>query len=167
MRGGLDRGELVVEGLVRHTQRDLAEELDETAIGVITEARVTGGADLALQGLGIQTQIEDGIHHARHGHGRARAHRYQQWLVGIAETLAGLALQGAHLLVDLLDQPRRQGAVRRGEILEASRGRDHEARRDVQPDLGHLAQIGTLATEQLLVLAVSFLIGKDMFRGLG
>ena len=68
MRRLLDRVELGVEYLVRHPHGDLAEQLDEATIGIVAKARITGLRDLTPQGLGIQAEIEDGIHHAGHRH---------------------------------------------------------------------------------------------------
>ena len=160
--GLLDGGEFLVEGFVGHAERDLAEELDEAPIGVITEARIVGGTDHALQGRAVEAQVEDGVHHARHRHRRSRAHRDQQRIVRVAEALAGLLLQGAHLLVDLFDQAGRQGALGFVEIFQTGRRGDDESGRDVQPDLGHLAQVGALAAEQLLVLSIAVLERKDI-----
>ena len=67
--------------LVGHAQRDFAEQLDEAAIGVIGEALVAGLLDQPVQGGFVEAQIEDGVHHARHRHGRTRAHRNQQRIV--------------------------------------------------------------------------------------
>ena len=44
----------------------------------------------------------------------------------------------------------------RHEIVETGFRRDHESRRHIEADLSHLAQIGTLAAKQFLVLAVTF-----------
>ncbi len=88
----------------------LAEELDEAAVGVVAEARVAGVPDLALQGLAVEAEVEDGVHHARHGHGRAGADRDQQRVGGVAEALAGLGLQGLHVGVDLVHDPVGQGS---------------------------------------------------------
>ena len=163
----LDPFELLVEQFVRHAEGDLTKELDETPVGVIAEAFVTRLLDLTLQCVGIEAQIEDGVHHTRHGHGRTGAHRNQQGVVCAAKTFAGLDLQGLHLGMDLLHNPRGQGPGGGGQVLQASRGGDDEARGDIEAQLGHLAQVGTLATEQFLVLAVAFLEGKNVFRDLG
>ncbi len=157
--------ELDIEQGIVDAQRHLAEELDEAAVGVVAEALVTGLADLALQGLGVEPQIEDGVHHAGHGERGAGTHRYQQRVLGITEALAGLLFHRLHLLVDLFHQPLGQ-LVRLGvEIGEAGLGGDDEARWHIEPDLGHLAEVGPLASQQFLVLAVTFLEGKHHLPG--
>ena len=53
--------------------------------------------------------------------------------------------------------PSGRAAFRVREAGEAGLGRDDEAGRYVQPDPGHLAEVGALAAEQHLVAAVTFL----------
>jgi hypothetical protein len=50
------------------------------------------------------------------------------------------------------------------EIGQAGLGGDHEARRHVEADLRHLAQVGALAAQQMLVLAIALGEGIDPFR---
>jgi hypothetical protein len=160
----LDQLELGVEVFLGHAQGDLAEQLDEAPVGVVAEALVAGLGDQALQGVGVQAQVEDGVHHARHGHGGAGAHRHQQRVVAAAEGLAGGRSTPAMCARVLLHDAVRQTPLRGVEIGQAGLGGDDEARRHAQADLGHLAQVGALAAEQFLVLAVAFVEGIDPFR---
>jgi hypothetical protein len=139
--------ELGVEVFFRHAQGHLAEQLDEAAIGVVAEALVAGLGDEALQGVGVEAQVEDGVHHARHGHGGTRAHRHQQRPVAAAEGLAGGLLHPGQLGADLRHDAVGQVAVGMIEIGQAGLGGDHEARRHVEADLRHLAQVGALAAQ--------------------
>ena len=41
------------------------------------ETRVTGLLDESLQGRLVEPEVEDGVHHAGHGHGRAGTHGNQ------------------------------------------------------------------------------------------
>ena len=70
----LDGLEYGIEGLVRHPHRNLAEQLYETAIGIPAKTFITGLRNQALQGVDIEPEVEDGIHHARHGHGGTGAY---------------------------------------------------------------------------------------------
>ena len=149
----LDGLEMLVETVLVDAQRDLAEQLDEAAVGVVAEALVAGQADQSLQGGLVEAQVEDGIHHAGHGQGRARAHRDQQRIAVPAELLAGLLLQQLDVAQHLLHQLLRQDFPL--QIFEAGLRGDDETRRYVQANLGHLAEIGALAAEEPLVLAVS------------
>ena len=61
----LGRVEGVVEPLALHVHDDPAEHLDEPAVGVPAEALVAGQRDQPVQGLLVEAQVEDGVHHAR------------------------------------------------------------------------------------------------------
>ena len=58
--------EVFVEFLVVDTECDLAEKLDEAAIGVIGKSLVTGLLDQARKRLVIEPQVQNGVHHPRH-----------------------------------------------------------------------------------------------------
>ena len=64
----LDCFEMLIEEMIVDAQRDLAKQLDETAISVIAETLVTRELDQPIQGGFVQAQVEDGVHHARHRH---------------------------------------------------------------------------------------------------
>jgi hypothetical protein len=49
------------------------------------------------------------------------------------------------------------------QVIQAGLCRDHEAGRHVDADLGHFAQVGTLAAQQHLVAAVAILEGVNVF----
>jgi hypothetical protein len=78
-------------------------------------------------------------------------------LSAAAELLAGLLFQILHVLQDLVHCPGRQLILI--EIGEAGVGTDRESGRHIETDLGHFAEIGALASQQHLVLAVAFLEG--------
>ena len=111
--------------MIVHAQRDLAEQLDEAAVGVIAETLVTGQLDQASQRLFVQTQIEDGVHHAWHGHRGTRAHRDQQRVAGTAKLLAGFLLQPSHVFAHTVHQPLGQAVV--GDVIQTGLGGNHEA----------------------------------------
>jgi hypothetical protein len=148
--------------LVFDTECNLAVELDEAPVSVVAEAGILGQLDQALQRGLVEAEIEDGIHHARHGHRRARAHGNQQRIVGATELFAGLLFEILHVLQDLL--PSALGKLIMVQVSLAGIGGDRETRRNVEADLRHLAQIGALAAEQHLVLAVAFLESKYPFQ---
>ncbi len=150
----LDRFKVLVEVLVVDAQRDFAEQLDKAAVGVVTEAFVAGQLDQARQGGFVQAQVQDGVHHARHGHGGAGAHRHQQGIGRAAELLAGFLLQPGHVLAHALHQSFGQAVV--GDVIQTGLGSDDETRRHSQPDLGHFTQVGALAAQQHFVLAIPF-----------
>jgi hypothetical protein len=55
----------------------------------------------AGDGLVVEAQVEDGVHHARHRRACARAHRQQQRVGRVAEALAHFALDEGHALQHL------------------------------------------------------------------
>ena len=57
----------VLEELSLDAHDDAREHLDEAAIGVPGEALVVGLLDESLDRLVVEAEVEDGIHHARHG----------------------------------------------------------------------------------------------------
>ena len=61
--------------------------LDEAAIGVVGESRIGGLRSETFDGPIVETQVEDGFHHARHGAGRTGADGDQQRVIGVAELL--------------------------------------------------------------------------------
>jgi len=152
----LDGLELLVEQRIRHAQRHLAEQLDEAPVGVVAEPLVRGVTDEPGEGRLVQAEIEDGIHHAGHGQGAARAHGHEQRVLGAAEALARGLLEARHVRPYLVHRPGRQAAVTVGEIGQAGLRGNHEPGRHVEADPGHLAEVGALAAEEHLVPAVSF-----------
>ena len=149
----LDHRHRRVKMLVANAQRDLAEQLDKTAPGIVAKARVAGLRNQALERALIQPQVEDGVHHARHRHGGTGAHRHQQRLVGAAKGLAGFLLQCLHVRQRLLHCALGQTVF--FQERKAGVGAEHKTGRHIQADLCHFAQVRTLATEQHLVLAIA------------
>jgi hypothetical protein len=63
---GLKRVDVVlVDGL--EAEDDVAVHLDEAAVGIVDEARVAGLRHEGGGRLVVEAQVEDGVHHARHG----------------------------------------------------------------------------------------------------
>ena len=143
----LDLIELFVEQLVGYAHGHLAEQLDESAISVITKTRIAGLIDHALQGIHIQAQIEDGIHHAGHRHGGPGTHRHQQRIVCLTETLPRGLFHPLHLGMHLLDQTIRQTPRLGSEIIETGLRGNHESGWNVQAELCHFTKIGSLTSE--------------------
>ena len=84
-----------------------------------------------------------------------------------AETLAGRLFQILDMLLHLVAQTVRRGAVLGVQVSEAGLGADDETRRDIEADLGHFAEVRALAAEQLLVMTVSLAEGKDVLLDFG
>ncbi len=136
---------VVVLGLA--AEDDVAVHADEAPVAVVGETRVAGGADHALDGLVVEAQVEDRVHHPRHGGTGAGAHAEQQRVGGVAERLARVSLQGLERVLDLGVDALRVVAVRG--VVVAHLGGDGEARRHRQPDGRHLGEVRPLAPEEL------------------
>jgi hypothetical protein len=83
----------------------VAVHLYETAVRVPGKTFVAGLARQPGNRLVIEAEIQDGVHHARHRSARARAHRQQQRIGGVAEFLAHFLFDESDALADVrLDQ---------------------------------------------------------------
>jgi hypothetical protein len=70
---GLDLAERVLEVLMPDAHHDIAEHVDQPAIRVVGEAAVLGPRGEAFNGDVREPEVEDRVHHAGHGDGRAGA----------------------------------------------------------------------------------------------
>ena len=67
-----------VEGGFRYFQHHVAEHLDEPPIGVGGKSLIVATLGQRFHALVVQSEIENRVHHARHGKLRARTHAYEQ-----------------------------------------------------------------------------------------
>ena len=86
-------GQSVLEQVGIDAHDDVGEHLDKAAIAVPSKARVLRLGDEAQDGIVVEAQIEDRVHHAGHGERSARAHRDEQRIVGISELLAAAGFE--------------------------------------------------------------------------
>ena len=162
----------VVEGLVEllgvDAHHDPAEHLDEPAIGVPAEALVRGQGDQAVQGVLVEAEVEDRVHHPGHRELGARADRDEERVGRVAEALAGQALDVLDRVEDVLPEALRQLLARREEVV-ARFGRDRETGRHGQPGDRHLREAGALAAEQVAHRRAAFRVsaapGVDVALG--
>ena len=133
---------------------DVGVHLDKPSIAVPRPSLIASlSGDGVDHGL-IQAQVQDGIHHARHGCPGTGAHRHKQRILGIAELLAGDLLHFANMLIDLpLDLVVDLLPVLI--VLSTSVRGDRESLRHRQPQLGHLRQVCTLAAEKLTHIRIA------------
>jgi hypothetical protein len=139
--GGLDAG-----GLFHH---HVGIHHDQPAVGVPHEARVAGLGDHPGDRGGAEAHVEHRLHHARHGHAGAGAHRDQERVLGIAELRAHDLLDCVHGTVHLVGDAVGV-ALAILVVVGAEFGGEGEARRHRDAEAGHLGQIGALSTEQVL-----------------
>ena len=134
---------------------DVREHLNETAIGVISKTGVVGQLGQTLDSLIIQTEVQNGIHHAGHGSTGTGTNRNQQGVVDIAELLADQFFQvsqvGENLCLDILIDLTAiciiLGAGFRGNGKALGHG---------HAGLGHFGQVRTLTAEELSHVLVAF-----------
>ena len=80
----LDLLEGALELLAVDLEHGLAEHLDEPTVGVPREVIVVGHARETGDAGIVQTDVEDGLHHAGHGEARTGAHGHQKRVLRIA-----------------------------------------------------------------------------------
>ena len=86
------------------TDGDIREHRDETTIGVIRPMRIAGLFGDRLYGNVVQTEVQNGIHHTRHGNRRTRTNRDKKRIGFISEFFAGRFFKMLHVLADFLFQ---------------------------------------------------------------
>jgi hypothetical protein len=156
---GLHLVEGVLEQVAIDVEDGLAEHLDQPAIGVPGEALVARLLGQPPHRLVVQADVEDGLHHPRHGRRGARPDRDQQRVGRVAQGLAHGLLERLQVLGHLVVELGRRAAVL--EVVTAGVGRDREAGRDGQAEVGHLRQVGALAAQQVLLVLVALAEVED------
>jgi len=138
-----------------HAHDHVAIHLDETAVAIPGKALILGGGGQRFDGVVVEAEVEDGVHHAWHGIARAGAHGHQQREpLGITKLVAHDFFHVGNAGLDLGLEHGRIGALV-GVIIGANLGGDGESRRHGQADAGHFREVGSLAAEQRLHAAVA------------
>ena len=139
----------VLERAVRDFPHDVAVHLDEAAIGIAGEAGIARLRGQAFDRGVVETEVEDRVHHARHGLRRPRANAHQQRIAGAAERAAHQGFQALQVRGHLVTETVRIGAPVLVE-RRAHLGGEREPRRHRDAQAGHLGEVRSLAAEQLL-----------------
>ena len=139
-----------LERAVIELQHHVRIHLDEAAVAVPSEARVSARGGQPLDRRVVEPQVEHRVHHPRHRGAGARADRDEQGIALVAEFLAGDPFDMRDAVGDLVPQAFGEGAAL-VVIAGAHLGRDGEARRHGQADAGHAIEVGALAAQQILV----------------
>ena len=144
----LRRGQMLVERLTPDAEDHVAEHRDESPIAVPRESFVARPGGEPLDRLVVEAEIEDRLHHARHRDARAGTHRDEQGTARVAEAelrvLFQLLERGRHLIPQPFGKRAPRAVVGRPRL-----GGDREAGRDGNAEIGHLGELGALATEQV------------------
>ena len=133
---------------------DIAIHLDKTPVAIVGKPRIAGFFGQSGDSFIVQAEVEDGVHHARHGIARPRADGKKERILGIAEFFA-------HLLFDRDDRLAHAGiqAIRVSLFIfvkiGADIGGDSKTGGHRQTDAGHFGQVGALSAEERFHAAVS------------
>ena len=148
----------LLEVLLADFHNNVGEHLDETSVGVIyetLESRIRVALDHSSYNVVVQTQVQDGVHHTRHGCTCAGTNGNQQRVVQIAELLAVdlfHLLDAVHNLCHDLVADLAAVLI----VLCAGLSCDGETLRYRQTDAGHLSQVCTLTAEEIAHGHVAF-----------
>ena len=140
--------QLRLEAVAVDAVDDLAVHLDQTPVRVEREALVAGRPGEALRRRIAEAEVQDRVHHPGHRDRSPRAHGDEQRVALVAEALARVLLERAHVLGDLVLEAVRELAPR-AHVRATGVGRDREAARDRDSELRHLHEPDALAAEQL------------------
>ena len=153
------------------THDHVAIHLNEAAVAIPSESWVLGRGLEGLDGIVVEAEVEDRVHHARHRVAGTGANGDEE------REAFGVTKLGAHALFHLLDA-RLNLALELDGILAAvvvevcaDLGGDGEASRNGKANAAHLSEIRALASEEVLHrgVAVSFAIAPrvNVFLGFG
>ena len=154
----LHRVDELLKVLLAHFHNDIGEHLDEAAIRVVNEALEVGigvACDHSGNDLVVQTEVQDGVHHAGHGSACAGTDGDEQGVLQIAELLA---VNFFHLADEFHDL-RHDLVVDLAAVLivlSAGLGGDGETLGNGQTDVGHLSKVRALAAQKLTHARVTF-----------
>ncbi len=123
--GSLVLLDFVLEAFAVGLQNHIGKHLDEAPVAVIGKARVAGFPRQAFSNFVVQSQVENGIHHAGHGHRGPGTHREKQGVFRVAEARAHFLLYQVEGDPVFLLQQRRQ-LVAGLEVLAAGGGGNNE-----------------------------------------
>ena len=138
-----------------HAHHHVAIHLDEAAIAIPCEAAVVGGFLQRQNSFVIQSQIQNGVHHAGHAVARAGPNRHEQRIARVAKFFTNRFFQARNIGLQFLQERWRHLAAI-GVIQVAHVGGDGETRRHGQANRAHGRQVRALAAQQCLHVGASF-----------
>ena len=146
--------EYLVEIVLGDLQHHVAVHLDEAAVAIVGEARIVALGFQRLDGLVVEAEVEDGVHHARHGELGAGAHAHQQRVLDVAQLLSHALFEDLerfqHLRVDL-----RRNSVVVLEVDVADFGGNGEAGGHRQLGPAHFGEPGAFAAERIFHFSIT------------
>ena len=157
----------LLEDPLVHVEHHAAVHLHEPAIGVVREARVAAHQPEAFDRRVVEPQVENRLHHARHGQGRTGADRHEQRLPATAELATGRGLEPPEGGFELRLEPRRKAVGLEIGVAE-TRG-DREPRRYRDAEVGHFRESRPLPAQHVLHgrSAVGATLSEEVDQGPG
>ena len=144
----------LLEILLAHLHYDVRIHLDESSVAVPCPTGIAGLLGDNLHHVLVETQVQDGIHHTRHGSPCTGTNRNEKRVLLVTELLAGDLFHLYDVLVDLThDLIVDLTAVLI--VLCAGLCCDGKALRYRKTDVGHLCQVCTLSSEKLTHVCVA------------
>ena len=126
---------------------DIAIHLDEATIAIVSECWVARFFSECLNCLVVETKVQNGIHHARHGLASAGANGEKERVLFRAELFANFLFDHSNRSFHFSCECLRIFATVVVKV-RADLGGDCEAWRHRQTNAGHLSEIGTLTTQK-------------------
>jgi len=140
-----------------HAQHHVAIHLYEPTVTVVGKTLVAGLLDQSYHHLVVETEVQDGVHHARHGSPRTRPHTHQQRIFGVAKLQPHELLGMLHAVDHTITKQSYDLFLSFLEVLVTYVGGNGKARRHRNPDEIHLRKVCAFATQQ--VFHVGFSLG--------
>ena len=156
----LQLGQQFLEMFPAQAHHDVGEHGHEAAVGIVGKPLVVRQFRQADPRLLVEAQVEDGIHHPRHGDPRARADGDEERILRVAEVPASPSLDLLECLQRLL--PHIRWEVAGLHILNTCLGSDGETGGHGEPRAGHVGQTSPFAAEYDLHLAQFGLVAQRL-----
>ena len=138
----------LIEFGLRDFHYDVTEHLNETSVAVVSKTLVAGLGSQALYGIVIQSQVQNRVHHSRHGNRCAGTNGNQKRILDISELLTHYLFQFIQVFIHFPNDFIVQHAAL-VQIILAGIGRNSKSERYRQADFCHLCQIGTFTSQKV------------------
>ena len=90
----------ILEQIAIKIHHDVGEHLDEAAVRVPRETGIFSLLDETVDRLIVQAEVQNRVHHARHGHGGAGTNGDEQRILCVADLLTDAVLQILTIFLD-------------------------------------------------------------------
>ena len=145
------RGQEGLEARRGDVEHDVTVHLEEPAVRIPGKPSVPAQRRQTFDRRVVEAEVEDRLHHSRHGDRGTAADGNKQRIRRVPEALAGRFLELLQVLRDPLTERGRHTA--RCEVRHAGTAGDREAWWDGHAEVRHLGQVGPLGAQHALHLA--------------